>query len=628
MSGKAASIRVTFLKNMMLIVMTALFLWGAAWIHDDHSAFRVESDALREEHLASRKTMLQEQVSHAVDYIEYMKGQTEKRLKAEIRERVNEAWQVASHLYEENREVRSAEDIREMIRDALRPIRFNDDRGYYFALALNGVVELRADHSGLEGVDMLRFGDAKESSVVREMIDLVQKSGEGYYHYDWTKPNAPDRNYPKIAFLKLFEPYGWILGTGEYLDDVASEIKTEVLDRLVNLRFGAEGYFFGSTYQGDPLFSNGKLTRGTGSVWDLTDPDGVRIIQAQYRVIKDQGSGFVRYVWPKLHSTKPSPKISYVAGIEDWEWIIGAGVYIDTIEQKIAENEILLRNGLKKKLLKSALLLLVLFLLILYWARLISDRIRKSLLSFSTSFRKAAGESTPIDTRGLHFSEFREIAEFANQMLRAREDAEKALRESEEKLRHAHKMEAVGTLAGGIAHEFNNVLGIILGNTELAMEDVGSSQPARRHLARIESASLRARDVVRQLLNFSRMSNQGQQPVRVQEIIRDALKVLRASIPKSIRIETIISERAGPILGDPGRIHQLLLNLCANSAQAMDAGGVLTIRLTDTRAETAALSGEPGRKWIRLTVSDTGHGIAPEIRDRIFDPYFTTREQG
>ena len=201
-----------------------------------------------------------------------------------------------------------------------------------------------------------------------------------------------------------------------------------------------------------------------------------------------------------------------------------------------------------------------------------------------------------------------------------------------EQLLQAHKMESIGTLAGGIAHDFNNMLGIIVGNTELAMDDVPEWNPARNNLHEIRTASLQARDVVKQILAFSRISLQEMKPVRISPIITDSLKLLRSSIPTTIEIHQNISSEPNTVRGDPTQIHQVLINLCSNSAHAMrEKGGVLEVSLKNIEIDEGSAIHHHGLspgKYVRLTVSDTGHGIEPKILERIFDPYFTTKGVG
>ncbi len=200
----------------------------------------------------------------------------------------------------------------------------------------------------------------------------------------------------------------------------------------------------------------------------------------------------------------------------------------------------------------------------------------------------------------------------------------------ETELQHAHKMEAIGNLAGGIAHEFNNVLGIIIGNVELAIEDLEQWHPVTENLSEIKLASLRAKDVVKQLLSFSRKMDIKREPVDIRIIVKETLKLLKASLPSSIQVRENLPEAVDTVVADPTQIHQLLINLCTNAAHAMgENGGSLTIELSNVTLDFTAASKHPDLKpgdYVRFSVSDTGHGIPVNLLDKIFDPYFTTKD--
>jgi signal transduction histidine kinase/CheY-like chemotaxis protein/HAMP domain-containing protein len=202
----------------------------------------------------------------------------------------------------------------------------------------------------------------------------------------------------------------------------------------------------------------------------------------------------------------------------------------------------------------------------------------------------------------------------------------------EAQLRQAQKMESIGTLAGGIAHDFNNILFPIMGYAEMAREELPDKSPPRTYIGEILRATGRARDLVQQILTFSRQTEHETRPLQVQPILKEALHLLRASIPANIDIRRHIDAHCGPVMGDPSQVHQIVMNLCANAHHAMQPdGGRLGVRLEevsispeDAECDEALSAG----RYVRLTVSDTGEGIPPADLERIFEPYYTTKEQG
>jgi len=200
----------------------------------------------------------------------------------------------------------------------------------------------------------------------------------------------------------------------------------------------------------------------------------------------------------------------------------------------------------------------------------------------------------------------------------------------EAQLRQSQKMESIGTLASGIAHDFNNILAAIIGYTELASYDVPKNSTIRKNLEEILRASDRACDLVKQILSFSRKTEKTFLPVQPGSIVKEVIKLLRSSLPASIEIREKVTA-TGNILGDATQLHQVIMNLCTNAYHAMmEEGGILEVSLTavDLDAESSAQHAELKQgQYFMLTVSDTGQGMDRATMDRIFDPYFTTREK-
>ena len=200
------------------------------------------------------------------------------------------------------------------------------------------------------------------------------------------------------------------------------------------------------------------------------------------------------------------------------------------------------------------------------------------------------------------------------------------------RLSDAQKMEAIGTLAGGIAHDFNNILSPIMIHTEIILMDLPEDSPHRASLEKIFLASERARDLVQHILSFSRQQEIEQKPLKIGMIIKEVIKLIRASLPSTIEITYSIDTVNDTILADPVQIHQILMNLCANAFHAMrSTGGTLSVNLENIKVDALVIDQYPDLPeghYVKLSVTDTGHGMTQDVVQRIFEPYFTTKGKG
>jgi PAS domain S-box-containing protein len=246
---------------------------------------------------------------------------------------------------------------------------------------------------------------------------------------------------------------------------------------------------------------------------------------------------------------------------------------------------------------------------------------------YELEIRHADGHTTPVLYNAAVYKD--EGANVIGVFAAARDISEQ--RNLEEHLRQSHKMEAIGTMAGGIAHDFNNVLASILGFTEMAIEDIPDRPDVTMNLERVLKSAVRARDLVKQILTFSRKTEQVRGTLSISPIIKETVQLLRASLPSTIRIDLSTRAVSDEVFASPVEIQQILMNLATNAAFAMkDEGGRLDVSLTDSEVGPDALFGpdvSPGQ-YVQLAIQDTGIGMAPEVMKRIFEPFFTTKEVG
>ena len=200
-----------------------------------------------------------------------------------------------------------------------------------------------------------------------------------------------------------------------------------------------------------------------------------------------------------------------------------------------------------------------------------------------------------------------------------------------ERMLQAQKLEAIGTLAGGVAHDFNNILAAIMGYTEITLLGIKDDPETRHNLQQVLKAGKRAKDLVQQILTFSRRTRQELKPLQISSVVIEALTLLRATLPSTIEFKQDLRSDA-TVLADRTQVHQVIMNICTNAGQAMqDKGGLLKIVLEEVDLDPVFLANHPGMKpgrYSQLIISDTGSGMTPEVLERIFEPFFTTKEQG
>ncbi|MCX5827809.1 MAG: PAS domain S-box protein [Deltaproteobacteria bacterium] len=258
-----------------------------------------------------------------------------------------------------------------------------------------------------------------------------------------------------------------------------------------------------------------------------------------------------------------------------------------------------------------------------------------SVTNYEVDLKRRDGTPVTVETNShFYFDDAGNIVgvEGVFRDITGRKQAEEERSKLESQLIQAQKMEAVGTLAGGIAHDFNNILSGIMGYSELCLKAVQDRPKVHHHMEQVLKAAERARDLVRQILTFSRKAEQEKKPIALAPIVKEVFNFMRASLPTTIEITQKIEETADVIMADPTQMHQVLINLCTNAGHAMrETGGVLEIGLEEVVINADDRLHRPPIRhghYLVLTVRDTGQGIPQENLERIFEPYFTTKEKG
>jgi PAS domain S-box-containing protein len=410
-----------------------------------------QRDILEYKHAFTEQTKqdIKQQIEQAIVRLSYDQLHIETRMRAMLQEQVHTAHAIATKIYEQNKNKMSDKELRSVVRETLRVIRYNDGRGYFFAGNFDGIEQLFADKPELEGKNLLEMQDTNGKYVIRDMIEIARsEAGEAFYNYTWTKPGVIGKDFPKLAFIQRFKPFDWFIGTGEYLDTVEAQIQAEAVGWLDHVKFGKDNYLFAFEYGGTYVAHVGKNIKtkaADANYWDLEDVNGVLINQELQRQAL-RGGGFVEYVWHKPSTGKATRKLAYAEAFEPWNWVIGTGIYLDDVEKAIAAKRAKMLRTSWKNVAFLGLLLTAGFLLALLIAMRFSKRLKAELTIFQRFFRKASSESETIAVDHLHHDEFKALARTGNEMLAERKQAKETLRDSEE-----HYKTLVDTTDDGMA---------------------------------------------------------------------------------------------------------------------------------------------------------------------------------
>ena len=421
--------------SLIILAMVIMFLHISNYSRD----FKKRAEEMRSSYLVQQKKMIKREVERVITLVSDERSRSEEETREVVKQRLYEAVAVAENIYRQNKATCSDQEIKKMIVDALRAIRFEKGSGYYFIVDLQGISQLHAAHPAFEKTSVLNLQDPRKKFIIRDMIDIVKQRGEGFYEYLWTKPAESGVDHKKISYVKLFKPFHWYIGTGLYVEDIEDQIKRDLLLSISKVRFGKNGYVFVNRLNGDALVSNGKVMPKTKKLWEVFDknPEKTKTIFSQEHAAALKPNGdYIYYTLGKLtEPDKEFEKVSFVHGIPELQWLVGAGIYLDKIEKNIA----LLQAGIHKQQrfeIRSIVLvtaILIVFSLLLL--QLLSHYMTKEFDLFSDFFNQLARENKEIDRSRIRFEEFYQVAGNANSMLQEKLSVSKKLRLSEEKYR-------------------------------------------------------------------------------------------------------------------------------------------------------------------------------------------------
>ena len=564
------------IKVIPLIVFLLIAIIGTSivlYIHKNN--FNNEINKVKNIYLKNEKELLKQEVLKIRNNIITEKNLTEEKLKKNIKDKVEQAYSIMNNIHKQNKD-KSKKEILKLVKDALRDIRFNEKRGYFFMYKMDGTNLLLPPRKDLEGKNLIKMKDAKGAYSIRDLRDLTQKKGESFYTWWWYKPNQDKFQSKKIGYAKYFKALDCFVGTGEYVEDFEGMIKKSIAQRLSTYTYGNDSYIFAFDKDGTVLAHIDQSKIGTNNLNDKNTND----VYATYDILStssDQGD-FLSYSFKKNGEDIETKKISFVVKYEDWDWTIGSGFYTDDLALLIAEKKRELTKLNDTQVDTIILCALVVSLIVVILSLLLSYTIKERFESYK---------------RKVH-------------------DKDKLLFQQS-------KMAAMGEMLESIAHQWRQPLSVITTVTSgLKVQKeykMLTDDELDDGLNNIQESADHLSQTIDDFRDFYK-DNKSKVLFKVSSTIEKSLHLLSSKF-KNKNIEIISDIDQIEILGYPNELIQVFMNILNNSRDALDSNKI-TQKMIFITTET---------KEDKLIIKfyDNGNGIDKKYLPEIFNHKFTTK---
>ncbi len=413
-----------FRRRVFMLMLGGVLLTILGWVTVEYYGYRQNAQFRRESLVDAKQAEIRSHVDSAMEFISSARRTDESRLRARLQSRVDEAWNLVDRLYRQGgRELVPARS--NTIRDTLRAMRWNQGKGYYLVVDLRGITQVHPLHPEWEGTDISGLLDDQVSHLMRDFLRMADDTEAGCSGYRWEPAVPTEDKFSRVSYVRLFEPLGWIIGTGECSNDADAALQAEIQQGLRAMSYAeGEGYIFVRSSDGRELVNRTQPELIGCELRDATDAEVFRKLQG---AAAQPGGGFVRYVWNKPSLKRPVEKLSYARRVPDWEWVVGSGLYLDDIDAAIAAERAELTRGVLRHVgIATAIGFLVCLLIMLLW-RSATRCLQADIAPLEDFFRAAVNVGCRANPGAFRFAEFATLAACANRMVDARDESERQL---------------------------------------------------------------------------------------------------------------------------------------------------------------------------------------------------------
>ena len=557
-------------------------------IEQKNETLKKEIDSFRSEYLNKKKLVVKNEVDRVISSINYEINKSEQTLKAFLKDKVYEAHQIATNIY--NTKPTISDDniyMTKVIKNALEGMTHNDGSGYIFINNINGISILQP-RKEIEGQNLLEYADTNGYKYIKKLTDTIKNKTEAYDEYYWYKSKEDKTAYRKISFHKYFEPLDFAIGTGEYFVDFEKKIQDDLLAKFKEIKFSESGYIFIFDKNGEYLSHFDKNKIGTDG-FEVKDSNDEYFIRDIFEFIKNNNKGYTEY----LASAKPNTneknieKMSYVKHFDQWDWVIGAGFYLDELNDATRKKEIELKENyelaINNILFLSILLTIILLLISFYISKIISKRF--------TNYKE-------------------EIQKEINNTI-----------EKERLLIQQSKMATMGEMIGNIAHQWKQPLSTIstVSTGIKFKKEVGclEENDIVYGMSNINTAVQYLSQTIDDFRNFFK-PDKIKTNFKVLDVFTNTIKLINSQF-RNNNIEIISNIDDNEIYGYRNELLQVLINIFKNAKDEF-------IKLDKNKKRYIFIDAYKEDLNYIIKIKDNAGGINPDIIGDVFEAYFTTKE--
>lgn len=604
-------------RTLIIITVITTIVIGGVLIFQQKLYFDRISKQVSKEYTQNQKTYIQEIVNNELEYIRIQNEYFKNEISEKIKHNVNQAYYTAQNIYQKFAGTKSDEEIKALIITTISSLKFDLEYEEVFISTLDGVGVFYPRKPDFAGKSMTQFKDANGLPVVQKEINLLQSQDEGFLDYDLLFNSKTDLSpNKKITYVKKFGHFNWYFGSKQYVDDYFPKFRDEIAKKISSIRFKHGGYVFMNNANGKPIVMDGAIYKGDLNLLTDTKDPRHQIFLQELDVINNNPNGsFFTYKWNKINETTPTEKCSFVKLFKEYNWLIGAGFYLDETDQTVAERQQTLRSDQQKNIL---IILVILAFLLLVEALIIyhfNFRYKSDFERFFNFFFSLQTSLNQIKTSDLFFDEFKHAAIAANQMVQFRKEIEEKLIEEQKKATESDRLKSA--FLANMSHEIRTPMNAIIGFSELLEDDSQDEHDKAIFIKLIRKNGEILLNLINDIIDISKIEANllviRKRNLHIDKLLKDIKfhyeETLLARTDKNIQFHVISNTKQDAIIStDEVRLRQVLDNLIGNA-----------IKFTHSGSVTLEVNKQNGH--FSFKVIDTGIGITADEQSSIFERF-------